>query len=249
MIASRFTPSGDARLHYLDSGDDDRKPPIVFVPGMTDIADDYEEVAPLFGRRLVVVELRGHGQSSAPSDGYDLAALSGDVDAVVDAVADGPVHLVTFSRGTSYAVKWAIDHPGRVLSIAIGDYLPEERIVERAAAQSLLDGRWRGSPVRERVDTRAALQTFAAAQERSFWEPLSQLQLPLLAVRSLSSGLVSEADWQRYARLFPTAELVEFDDSPHDIFRPDRGRYPRLVRRHVDRAEAAIRASSPAADR
>jgi hypothetical protein len=27
------------------------------------------------------------------------------------------------------------------------------------------------------------------------------------------------------------------DDSPHDIFRADRGRYPRLVHRHAGRAD------------
>ena len=36
-----------------------------------------------------------------------------------------------------------------------------------------------------------------------------------------------------------TLQLVEFDDSPHDIFRPERGRYPRLIHQHVERAEAA----------
>ncbi|MDT5330641.1 MAG: hypothetical protein QOF31_1938, partial [Mycobacterium sp.] len=82
MVSSRFTYNGDVRIHYLDSGGDDRGAPIVFVPGMTDIADDYVEVMPLFGRRTIVVELRGHGKSGAPVNGYDLTTLSGDVGAV-----------------------------------------------------------------------------------------------------------------------------------------------------------------------
>ncbi|MGV0802481.1 alpha/beta hydrolase, partial [Mycolicibacterium elephantis] len=79
MVVSRFTDNSDVRLHFLDSGGDDRAAPIVFVPGMTCIAEDYAEVLPLFGRRTVVVELRGHGRSDAPAAGYDLAALSADV--------------------------------------------------------------------------------------------------------------------------------------------------------------------------
>jgi non-heme chloroperoxidase len=47
MVRSRFTTNGDTRIHYLDSGDPDRGTPIVFVPGMTDLADDYREVMPL----------------------------------------------------------------------------------------------------------------------------------------------------------------------------------------------------------
>jgi non-heme chloroperoxidase len=156
---------------------------------------------------------------------------------VVDAVTDGPVHIVTFLRGTSCAIAWTIEHSDRVRSIAIGDYTPDERVLTGTASQQLLDGRWRGTPVRERLDERAAMQTFLAAQRRSMWEPLSRLHLPLLVVRSANSVIVSDDDWARYRQLFPGAHLVEFDDSPHDIFRPDRGRYPRLVHDHVDRGD------------
>ncbi len=237
MITSRYVDNGDARLHYLDSGGDDRGAPIIFIPGMTDIADDYAEVLTLFGRRTVVVEGRGHGQSSSPVSGYDLDTLSSDVGAVIDAVTNGQVHIVTFSRGTSCAVRWTVQHPGRVRSIAIGDYIPEERVLTSEMSRRLLDGRWRGSPVRDRLDSEAALKTFDSAVARSLWQPLALQRLPLLVVRSGDSFLVSDADWARYEREFPGAELVVFDDSPHDIFRPDRGRYPRLVRDHVDRVD------------
>jgi pimeloyl-ACP methyl ester carboxylesterase len=237
MVNSRFTDNGDARIHYLDTGGDDRGAPIVFVPGMTCVADDYVEVMPLFGRRAVVVELRGHGKSGAPVNGYDLTTLSGDVGAVVDAVTDGPIHLVTFSRGTTYAVAWALAHADRVLSLAIGDYIPEERVLPSDISRFLLDGRWRGTPVSERVDRDAGLKIFEAARDRSFWEAVAGLQLPLLVVRCGDRVLVTDEEWARYKRLFPHARLVEFHDSPHDIFRPDRGRYPRLVQEHVDRAD------------
>lgn len=237
MVTSRFTQNADARIHYLDSGGDDRGAPIVFVPGMTDVADDYVEILPLFGRRTVVVELRGHGRSSAPVDGYDLTTLSADIGAVVDAVTDGPVHVVTFSRGTSYAIAWALDHPDRVRSIAIGDYIPEERVLPAPIRRRLLDGRWRGTPVSLRVDYGAGMKTFEAAEERLFWDDLARLRAPLLVVRSGDDVLVGDEQWARYRRLFPQAQLIEFRDSPHDIFRPDRGRYPRLVQQHVDRAD------------
>ncbi|ORA67519.1 alpha/beta hydrolase [Mycolicibacterium elephantis] len=240
MVVSRFTDNGDVRLHFLDSGGDDGTAPIVFVPGMTCVAEDYAEVLPLFGRRTVVAELRGHGRSDAPADGYDLAALSSDVGAVVDAVTRGPVHLMTFSRGTSYGVDWALRNSARVRSLAIGDYIPEERLLPDGAPRRLLDGRWRGTPVRERLDCQAAMKTFQSARARSFWKELARLHVPLLAVRSGERFLVTDAQWARYRREFPDARLVEFDDSPHDIFRPDRARFPRLVREHTDRADARL---------
>ena len=238
-VASRYTRHGDVRLHYVDSGGDDRGAPIVFVPGMTDTAEDYRAVLPLFGRRTVVVELRGHGHSSAPPADYDFATLCDDVGAVVDAVTDGDVHLVTFSRGTTYGIGWALANPVRVRSVSIGDYVPEEKVLTGGQAERLLTGRWRGSPVNERLDVRAAQLTFEAARPQSLWTALARTGIPLLAVRSGGSVLVGDSDWARYRELFPDAELVEFTESPHDIFRPDRGRYPLLVRAHAERADAA----------
>lgn len=237
MVISRYIDNGDVRIHFLDSGGDDRGAPVIFVPGMTCVADDYTEVLPLFGRRAVVVDIRGHGRSAAPESGHDLETLSTDLGAVVDAVTDGPVHLVTFSRGTSCAIAWTLAHPGRVRSLSIGDYVPEHKVLPAGVARRLLDGRWRGTPVKERLDVPAAMKTFQAATAESFWEGIAALQPPLLVVRSGSSVLVGEQEWTRYRRLFPRAQLVEFHDAPHDIFRPDRDRYPRLVRRHADRVD------------
>jgi pimeloyl-ACP methyl ester carboxylesterase len=201
---------------------------------MTCVADDYVEVLSSFGRRAVVVDIRGHGRSAAPASGYDLDTLSTDLGTVVDVVTDGPVHLVTFSRGTACAVAWTLANPGRVRSLSIGDYVPEHKVLPPEVARRLLDGRWRGTPVQQRLNERAALETFAAATEESFWDELARLAPPLLVVRSGEDFLVGEKQWERYRQLFPHARLVTFSDSPHDIFRPDRDRYPELVRGHID---------------
>ncbi|RAV13890.1 alpha/beta hydrolase [Mycolicibacterium sp. GF69] len=240
MPQSRFVAHGGARLHVLDSGGDDRGAPLVFVPGFTDVADDYVEVVPLFGRRTLVVDLRGHGRSSSPESGYDSGTLGRDVGAVIDAITDGPVHLMTFSRGTPYALIWALEHRERVRSISIGDYVPQEIMLPEDVSAFLLDGRWRGTAVHERINRAAGEKTFRAARSQSFWEPLAQWQPPLLVVRSPNSPLISDAAWDRYRELFPTATLHVFANSPHDIFRPDRERYPALVRAHIDTVDAVI---------
>ncbi|KWX66439.1 alpha/beta fold hydrolase [Mycobacterium sp. NAZ190054] len=240
MAEYRFAVNGEVKIRFLDSGGDDRGAPVVFVPGFTCVADDYLESLPLLGRRCVVVELRGHGQSDCPPAGYDSATLGGDVGAVVDEITDGPVHLMTFSRGTPYALTWALANPGRVRSISLGDYVPEEIVLTEDVMLGLLDGRWRGAPVHERVDHDAALAVVRSARAQSFWERLSAWQPPLLVVRAVHSPLIDDAAWSRYRDLFPTAALHEFADSPHDIFRPDRGRYPTLVRDHIDSVDPAL---------
>ncbi|MGE2737192.1 alpha/beta fold hydrolase [Mycolicibacterium vaccae] len=237
MPEFRFATHGGARIRYLDSGGDDRGAPIVFVPGFTDVADDYVEIVAALGRRCAVVELRGHGHSTAGENRYDSDALAADVGAVVDELTDGPVHVMTFSRGTAYALSWALANWPRVRSVSIGDYVPAELIVPDDAYEAVLGGRWRGTPVSERLDRAAVTATFHAARAQSFWEPLSHWQPPLLAVRSPTTPLIDDADWARYHALFPTARLMEFADSPHDVFRPDRQRYPLLVREHVEAAD------------
>ncbi len=239
MPTFRTTANGDATIRYLDSGGDDAGAPIVFVPGFTCVAEDYTEMPALLGRRTVIVELRGHGGSTAPGGPFDSAAIAGDVGAVIDAVTDGPVHVMTFSRGTTYALTWALAHPDRVRSISIGDYTPAEIKLTEDAMLGLLDGRWRGTPVGERVDRAAALATVHAARPQSLWEPLAHWQPPLLAVRSPNAPVVDDPAWGRYRQLFPDAALHEFVDSPHDIFRPDRGRYPLLVRALSDEVDRA----------
>ncbi|MGW0159156.1 alpha/beta fold hydrolase [Mycobacterium sp. NPDC003323] len=239
MHEFRFVTRGDVRLRCLDSGGgDDAGAPVVFVPGFTCVADDYLEVLPHFGRRTVVAELRGHGHSVAPHGPYDSAAIAADVAAVVDAVTAGPVHLVTFSRGTCYALIWALANRRRVRSISIGDYVPEEIVLPDEHAAIVLDGRWRGTMVHQRVDRAAAVATLSSAVAQSLWEPLARWAPPLLAVRSPNAPIVDDAAWARYHRLFPGARLHEFADSPHDIFRPDRGRFPRLVREHIEAVDA-----------
>jgi non-heme chloroperoxidase len=238
MPRFRVAANGDAHIRYLDSGGDDRGAPVVFIPGFTCIADDYTEILPLFGRRTVVIELRGHGGSVAPVGPYDSATRAGDIATVIGDVTGGPVHLMTFSRGTSYALAWALANTARVRSISIGDYLPEEIALPADVAMGVLDGRWRGTPVHARVDRAAAVATFDAAVSRSFWNPLARWNPPIQVIRSPNSPIIDDAAWSRYRDLFPAARLHEFAESPHDIFRPDRGRYPRLVRDFVDRTDS-----------
>lgn len=233
---SRFVQHGDVRLHLLDSDTANTHgggAPVVFVPGMSDMATDYAEVISHLGRRAVVIDRRGHGGSSAPPSGYSAHDHATDIGFVIDSLTDGPVHLMTFSRGTSYGLFWAVAHPQRVASLAIGDYPARELRVPVEANERFLNGRWRGTPVLERLDRQAAEATFGAAQNRTYWDELERMQIPVLAVRSSSPGPMLDDDWERYGQL-ARCQRVTFNDAGHDIFRGDRLRFIDLVRAHID---------------
>ena len=58
---------------------------------------------------------------------------------------------MTFSRGTCYALGWTEQHPGRVRSISIGDYPAREIPISPDIHPTFSLGRWRGTPVADRI--------------------------------------------------------------------------------------------------
>ncbi len=82
---------GDVRLHFLDWGGPshgtvDTQPAILLIPGLLSTASAWAPVARRVAgeRRTVVADLRGHGLSDSPPDGYEVASLATDVVAVAD---------------------------------------------------------------------------------------------------------------------------------------------------------------------
>ena len=105
----RFVSNDGVRIRYLDN-DPVRQAglPVVFVPGVTDFADEYEAMVELFeSRRLLVIEMRGRGGSDSPlTSAIRRPSRPTDVEAVIAANGFDRFHVMTFSRGTTPALKW-----------------------------------------------------------------------------------------------------------------------------------------------
>jgi pimeloyl-ACP methyl ester carboxylesterase len=72
------------------------------------------------GHRVVLFDARGHGSSTAPSDGdYSYAALSDDLGAVLDGLGLERAVLVGASMGAHTAVRFALERPERVAALAL----------------------------------------------------------------------------------------------------------------------------------
>ncbi len=175
------------RLHFLDWGGPDRGPGVLLVPGLLSPAWSWAPVARRLApvRRTCVMDLRGHGLSDAPSDGYDLAALAEDAGLVAEASGiagtDGRVVLAGHGFGACVAAAAAA---------AIG---------ERCAGLVLVDG---------------GIERLGETADVDAHELLRSLDEPPEALRSMDAWLASrrafdEASWDADAERAARDAVVE----------------------------------------
>lgn len=116
--------SGPLNVHYLVAGPEDA-PRVLLLHGFPDTSYGWRYVLPLLSQdfRVYAPDLRGYAGTDKPRTGYDLASLSGDVLAFLDAVgaAEGwdaaePVHLLGHDWGASVGWRVVTEHPERFSS-------------------------------------------------------------------------------------------------------------------------------------
>ena len=99
-----FTATDGVNIHYADHG---AGRPLVFIHGWSFCGAVWTRQVDCFsGRyRCVVPDLRGHGDSAAPSSGYDIRDLAGDVSALLSFLELREVVLVGWSMGVLVALS------------------------------------------------------------------------------------------------------------------------------------------------
>jgi 3-oxoadipate enol-lactonase/4-carboxymuconolactone decarboxylase len=87
--------------------------------------------------RVVAMDMRGHGLTTAPPGEYSMAMLAGDGFALLDALGIRAAHVAGVSIGGRIALQMAAMHPGRVLSLipcdTALDFQPAATWAERIA--------------------------------------------------------------------------------------------------------------------
>jgi non-heme chloroperoxidase len=236
---SRWTDNHGTRIHFVETPGPNDVLPVVFVPGATCAAADYAGERGEFGRRSIVIDLRGKGASDVPEDAFTFHDHVSDVRAVLDATGIDRFHLVTFSRGTAYGLGSVMNEPERVATITIGDYPAREIPLPEVWPEGFLEGRWRGEPVVHRVSEHAMRKLAAQSTGVVLWDVLATRRAPLLVVRSglARNGFMFIDDdmCNLYRTAVPDVEIVTFADSNHDLWRPDPTRFATVVRAFIDR--------------
>ncbi len=109
-------------LHYTLTGDG---PPLVILHGLFGSSKNWQSHARRFGRHFSTycVDLRNHGESFH-TDEMNYPAMSADVVALLDDLGLESCHLLGHSMGGKVAMRLALEHPGRVDRLIVGDIAP-----------------------------------------------------------------------------------------------------------------------------
>ena len=137
-----FADIGEVRLFYTDDGEGD--PPLLFVHGYTCDSHDWSWQLPHFAptHRLIAVDLRGHGRSSAPDVGYSAADLAEDLAGLLDQLGIKGVIAFGHSLGGVVVGALAVEHPELVAGLVCVDpayLLPDETATNAAATIAALN--------------------------------------------------------------------------------------------------------------
>lgn len=174
-------------------------PAVVFLHGLTNRRQAWEPVTSLLHDRFTCVRLdfRGHGESSA-APAYDLAALVGDLRAVVEELALDSPALVGHSLGATVAVVSAALHGARAV-VCVDEPL---RFGDRAAQIQAIADRLRGARPMEGV------MAFERTLGLEPYERVDELQRRVLAF----DPQIVRALWSAALETSP-AELTEISET------------------------------------
>ncbi|GAA5114985.1 alpha/beta fold hydrolase [Pseudonocardia adelaidensis] len=112
---------GDVRLHFVTAGSGAA---VVLLHGWPQTWFCWRKVIPLLaeGHLVVAPDLRGLGDSSRPSSGYDKRTVSGDVHRLMhDELGIDEFHLAGHDWGGVTAYSLAAHHPESVAALAVID--------------------------------------------------------------------------------------------------------------------------------
>jgi pimeloyl-ACP methyl ester carboxylesterase len=206
--AVRLVRLSDVRLAVDDGGPSSQAPPFLLVHGWLGSHRTWAHLTPRWRehRRVLAVDLRGHGASSAPRSGYALPDLAGDLAALLDGEELRGAVVVAHSLGCSVASLLAVARPDLVAGLVLVDpdyggspasrdrlaalaATPDDEVLHQAVAELFRDG----------IDAGTASSALRAAHRAD------AARVPAHVVRGTLAGLVGGPPSPRFR---PEAEVL-----------------------------------------
>lgn len=246
------------QLNYKIAGD--AHPAIILIHGWASRLDHWNPVASALARhhRVLRMDLRGHGRSEAPADGYPIRQFADDVGALARSQRISNAVIVGHSMGSTVALELARRHPriARALVLvdgaldhyatareveqtdlwrALADTPYEEAIVEAYSQffPHVRDQELATRVVRDaaRTPEHAALASWRATLTANIPAIARQVKQPVLYVGG-GHGLRSQADVRA---ILPHAAFAQAAACGHFIQLEAPDQLTAMIRRFIDR--------------
>ncbi len=110
-MKTQFLSIGNNKLAYDDTGSG---PLVVCLPSLGDVRSEYRFLVPVLkesGFRVVTMDLRGMGESSAHWPGYSVSDMGSDVLKLIQFLDAGPATIIGTSKSAGSAVWAAAESP------------------------------------------------------------------------------------------------------------------------------------------
>ena len=117
---TQFLAFGEGRVAYDDTGGPG--PLVLAIPGMGDLRSEYRALRPVLqqaGYRVVTMDVRGHGETSARWSDYSAHAVGRDALALIEHLGAGPAVVLGNSFAAGSALWAAHDAPAQVRGVVL----------------------------------------------------------------------------------------------------------------------------------
>ncbi|MCO6453069.1 MAG: alpha/beta fold hydrolase [Caldilineales bacterium] len=118
-LPSHHLHGDDVRIHYHDLGEG---PPVLLLHGLGSCGSDWFPITPALAphHRLVLPDLRGHGQSSLPlSRDFSINCMTRDIVGLLDHLDLASADVIGLSLGGCVALQMACTEPRRVRRLVL----------------------------------------------------------------------------------------------------------------------------------
>jgi 3-oxoadipate enol-lactonase len=115
---------GDLSTYYETYGDGE---PLLLIHDLGSSTQDWEWQVPVLRDAFTVVtyDVRGHGKTGKPLEGYSLSQFSNDAAKLITALALGPVHVIGLGMGGMIALQLAVNYPNLARSLVLVNSGPD----------------------------------------------------------------------------------------------------------------------------
>jgi len=234
----------DVDLHYEVVGEGQ---PLLFIHGLGSRGSAWELQVPDFADRyqVIVLDVRGHGESSKPAGPYSVRLFAADTVGLLNALGIGSAHVVGISMGGMIGLQLALDHPEAVRSLVVVNSGAEfvvrnlrqrvqvwqrfmiVRLLGMRKMGEVLSGRLFPKPEQEELraefverwaenDPRAYLASMRAIIGWSVADRLGDIGCPTMVIAS-DNDYTPVAEKQAIVDQIAGAELVVIEDARHAV--------------------------------